>query len=310
MDLTRFFRHAVGPPDRTLIWGASMGDLITLGLIEKRPHLFDGAVSLCAPAAGTALEFDRRLDFAVAYDVAFGWPPAWGPLDNPTYPLDFFAEVLPLMIPHVGADQFGKWEFIRLIARYPIETFYNAAAHNRFHDMYFATVARAELNHQAGGRASQNLDHDYSLSDADKAYLAGLGIDADAMLAAMNERSIYAADHRARRWAERWVTPKGDLDRPVITVHNILDGLVSVDNESVYGAMVAAEHDGDLLVQTYTNGLGHCALTSTQMLMVIGAMESWLDTGIAPDASFFPVEEGFNPSYVPPPWPYDLDNRR
>jgi len=33
-------------------------------------------------------------------------------------------------------------------------------------------------------------------------------------------------------------------------------------------------------------------------------MERWLNTGVRPDASFFPEDKGFDNKFVPPPWPY------
>jgi len=50
---------------------------------------------------------------------------------------------------------------------------------------------------------TQNLDHVYTLTDADKAYLASLGMtNADELLAQMNARTNIEADHAARVRAE------------------------------------------------------------------------------------------------------------
>ena len=56
--LTGAFGDMVGRPVRTIIWGKSLGGLIALGLIEKFPGLYDGAVALCAAGAGTPRRFD------------------------------------------------------------------------------------------------------------------------------------------------------------------------------------------------------------------------------------------------------------
>jgi hypothetical protein len=65
-----------------------------------------------------------------------------------------------------------------------------------------------------------------------------------------------------------------------------------------------------MLVQVYTDGLGHCFFTPQQMVAVFVAMEGWLDTGTPPDpadAALFPPSVGFLPTYQPPPWPQPLD---
>jgi hypothetical protein len=33
-------------------------------------------------------------------------------------------------------------------------------------------------------------------------------------------------------------------------------------------------------------------------------MERWLDSGVRPDASFFPEDKAFDDKFVPPSWPY------
>jgi pimeloyl-ACP methyl ester carboxylesterase len=76
--LTSAFRDMVGRPKRTIMWGKSMGGLVTIAMIEKFPGLFDGAVALCPPAAGTPRVFDQKIGVTLAYAVAFGWNDQWG----------------------------------------------------------------------------------------------------------------------------------------------------------------------------------------------------------------------------------------
>jgi len=37
-------------------------------------------------------------------------------------------------------------------------------------------------------------------------------------------------------------------------------------------------------------------------MTALAAMNSWLDTGVPPDASFFPAAKGFNPGFIPGRW--------
>ena len=68
---------------------------MTLGMIEKFPGHYDGAVALCAPASGTPRRFDQALDIALAYAVAFGWKPEWGTPGDLRDDLNFNTDVLP-----------------------------------------------------------------------------------------------------------------------------------------------------------------------------------------------------------------------
>ena len=59
-----------------------MGGDIALKSIELWPDLYDGIIPIGATGGGALKQFDKELDFAVAYDAAFGWPETWGELGN------------------------------------------------------------------------------------------------------------------------------------------------------------------------------------------------------------------------------------
>ena len=310
--LTGAFKEIVGRPLRTIIWGKSLGGLIALGLIEKFPGLYDGAVALCAAGAGTPRRFDHFLDITLAYAVAFGWAAEWGSPGDLRDDLNYMTDVLP-HVPAVAAN-FGRWEFIRLVNRLPNDSYYvnPVGLPERGQNLYFAFAVRAELERRAGGPVAENVGRVYTLSDDDKAYLAGLGVDADALLAEMNAMTNITADPNARNYAAHYFDPSGDIRRPVLTVHTTGDALAPPNHESAYCTTVGQMGNGDLLIQQFTAGYrtasgtavnGHCTFTSAQNIAGIDAMVSWLDTGNRPE-ELFPATLGFLPGYVPPPWPW------
>jgi pimeloyl-ACP methyl ester carboxylesterase len=311
--LTGAFRETFGRPLRTILWGKSLGGLIALGLIEKFPGLYDGAVALCAAGAGTPRRFDLFLDITLAYKAAFGWVPEWGSPGDLRDDLDYMTDVRPY-VPAQNPGNLGLWEFIRLVNRLPRDSYYFSPTGlpERVQNLYFALAVRAELERRAGGPVAENIGREYTLSDADKAYLAGLGVDADALLAEMNRWTNITSDRNARNYAAHYVDPSGDIRRPVLTVHTTGDALAPFNHESAYFASVGHMGNGDLLMQQFTAGYrtpggavvnGHCTFTSAQNVAGIDAMVSWLDTGDRPEA-FFPASLGFVPGLVPPPWPW------
>jgi hypothetical protein len=263
-------------------------------------------VNVCGVMAGTPLFFDRALDYAVAYDAAFGWPAAWGTPGDLDDDLDFVGDVAPTYLGHLfnPADR-GRFEFIRLVAGLPQPGFYDGPR-MAITNMVFTTEARAQMERKLGGPGSQNLDHTYRLSSADTAYLATLGVDADALLAQMNAHAIYPAATAPRNYAEHWASFDGNTTKPILTMHAIYDGLATVDNEAVYAAINHAAGKDALLRQVFTNGVGHCTFTPGQYLSAIAAMDSWLDTGIRPGADAFPTSQGFVHDFQPPPWPQPI----
>jgi pimeloyl-ACP methyl ester carboxylesterase len=54
----RLLRQKVGQPDRTYVWGESLGGLVTEMLAEKHPDWIAGAAPLCGVLGGTNLNFD------------------------------------------------------------------------------------------------------------------------------------------------------------------------------------------------------------------------------------------------------------
>ena len=300
--LTSLFRDTVGRPAQTIIWGKSMGGLMAIELVEKFPGLFDGAVSVCSPAAGTPRRFDLALDIALAYAVAFGWPDSWGTPGDIRDNVNWSTEVLPHIAPRLVPAQTGRWEFIRLVTGMPLDVAGSYYAGNlRVMNMAFAIPVRAELEQRAGGPVAQNIGRLYTLTAQEVTYLQGLGVDALGLLAQMNMQTNFVAKSNARNYAEHYVEPSGGTRRPVLTMHVIDDALAVPNHAAAYAAAVDQAGNNDLLVQAFTNGVGHCAFTTEQDVAGVGAMASWLQTGVRPGASWF-TAPGFVPGYVPPPW--------
>jgi hypothetical protein len=171
-------------------------------------------------------------------------------------------------------------------------------------NLIFATWARATNEGFAAGPFAQNLDHRYTLKPEEKTYLAGLGVNADDLLAKMNAHRNISAAACSRDYVERFGGLRGMLRRPVLTLHTTMDNLADVSQESAYRAQVSWWGLQDRLVQVYVKSAGHCVFTSAQLLAALEAMEHWLDSGERPGTAMFPETAGFENSFVPPAWPY------
>jgi hypothetical protein len=88
----------------------------------------------------------------------------------------------------------------------------------------------------------------------------------------------------------------------VLTLHTIIDPLVTVSQEREYAETVAAAGRTRFLYQAYTNGNGHCNFTGEQLLISVNAINDWVKNRNKPTAANFPTALGFLPdSFVPPP---------
>jgi hypothetical protein len=280
--------------------------------MERFGGVYDGALCLCAAGAGSIRLWDSGTALYLAYDVVFGVPPSWGTVGEVRNDIDFDTEVLAKLAPELSnIANFPKFEFIRLVAQNPGRgltpppppAFYPVWV---LTDMFFLTEARSELQRRAGGPYVQNVDQSYSLTTAERTYLTSIGVPSpviDAWLAQMNARTNIVAPPAPRNYVEHLATFSGKIKNPVLTVHTKIDPLVIVANESAYKETVNAAGRSDQLFQTFTNGVGHCNLTGPQILTAVGAIDSWVRTGVKPTAASFPAALGFDSTFVPPPFP-------
>jgi hypothetical protein len=310
-NLAVFFRDNVAQPQRTILVAASFGTLIGFKSMEQFGGIYDGALCLCSAGAGATRVWDSSVPIYLAYDVIFGIPASWGTVGEVRNDIDFDTEVFAKLAPELSnIANFPKFEFIRLVAKIPGRglvpppppAFYPGWA---LTDFFFVTEARAELQRRAGGPFVQNIDQNYELLPAEKAYLAGIGLPTpvvDAWLAQMNARRDITADPSARNYVRSNTDFNGKIRHPILNMHTIIDPLLPVANESAYAELIASQGREDLLFQTYTTGVGHCNFTGPQILTAIGAIDLWVRTGVRPTNAQFPAPLGFNQAFVPPPF--------
>jgi hypothetical protein len=305
--LVTYFRENITMPKNTILWGGSGGTVIVLKTAERNGGAFDGYLTTAGVGAGTSRIWDQALVLRLAYDVAFGMPGSWGTPGDVRDDLDYETEVMPVVLAQIADPaNFALFEFIRLVTGLPGSGItpppglYPTALLDVFAT---ATEAQAELERRAGGPVTQNVTHTYGLTFEENAYLASLGLDASPLLDAMNARRNFAADPEPRNYLEHFADYSGSIKRPVLTLHTFLDPLVVVANERAYRDTVATARRSDLLFQTYTTGVGHAALTLTQLITAVDAIDSWAGSGTPPSASTFPGGLGFLQNFVPPAWP-------
>lgn len=310
-NLAIYFRLRAGHPQRTILWGFSMGSVIAFESMERYGFLYDGALAGCAVGAGASQSWDSAGDLALAYDRLFGLPSTWGTPGNMRDDLDFETEVQPKLIAEVSNPaNFPKFEFIRLVTGTPGRGL-NPPAPPAFYpgwvftDMFFTTEARAELERRARGPVVQNLNRNYNLTAAEKAYLGGLGVPApviDGWLAALNAGRTFSAPFYSRFYLKQNADYTGRIDGPVLTLHTLYDPLVTVSQEREYAQTVEQARRGRYLYQAYTNGNGHCNFTGEQLVASVNSIDNWVRTRTRPTAANFPAALGFLPdSFVPPP---------
>jgi len=309
LALTNFFNGAVGNPRRVIVWGNSLGARIALKLVEKYPGIYQGAIANCSPGAGSPENMDAGLAVSLAYAAAFGWQDEkWGPVGNLRDDLNFSRDVYPFLAWPSTPSVKNRWEFVRLVMQLPPQAFWRPDPQLGMPfwllQVWKGIAQRAAAEVRNGGPVAENVAIQYSLKPEDQIYLASLGVDADSLLAYMNARTNITADIAARNHAAHWGAFSGSIQRPVLTLHSVFDGLMPVANESYYRGLVEAAGSGEKLVQAYVGTIGHCSFRAHQYTALGAAMACWLEPGRRPDASLLPPALGFDLAYVPPAWPF------
>ncbi|NOT49637.1 MAG: hypothetical protein HOP17_18075 [Acidobacteria bacterium] len=309
-DLAVYFRDNIGRPDRTLLWAFSMGTVIAFDSMERFGGIYDGAMCGCAVGAGATQSWDSAGDLALAYATVFGMPSAWGTYGDVRDDLDFDTEVLAKLLPELSsATNFPRFEFLRLVTGTPGRGIQPPAPPNFYPnwvltDMFFSMEARAELERRANGPIVQNIDRKYSLTPQERAYLNAIGVISpviDAWLINMNANRVVEAPMFSRNYVARYANYSGRIKHPMLTMHTIIDPLVTVSQEYEYRQTVEAAGREKALYQVYTNGNGHCAFTGPQLLTAVSALDNWVRTQTKPTAASFPEAFGFDNRFEPPP---------
>lgn len=275
-DLNALVRHFktkelpnAGLLEKVLIVGASEGGLITTMMVEKYPGIYDGGLAMCGPLGGLPAHIQYLGDFRVVFDVFFPQVFRVPPPSPPYPPLPAFG------MADVPEDAYEHWDLYKdvlipgaMLADPPefkvIEQFFDAIPKAPYVEgdleknvataiqvLYYNIVGTPDMIATARGMPYDNLDTVYGEGDV-----------------ALNEAvERIDSDGRARAYVRRAYQPNGELEVPLVTLHNTLDPAVPYWHEAAYGALAGPS---GLFVPITIPGYGHCEFTPEQ---VLGAFE-------------------------------------
>ena len=309
--LLDYFDQHIGRPKRVIAIGASLGGIITAGLVQTYPDRFAGAIPLCGVLAGGVATWNTGLDAAYAFKTLFA-PQSQLQLVHITNP-DANKQLAASLVANAtntpaGVARMGLVSALADLPGWFSPTEAEPAANNYAAqataqtqwesrtDFPFAFAYRAELEQRAGGNPSWNIGVDYRHQLAispDRAEVvtlyraAGLNLDAD--LATLNAGATIKPDAGAVAYLDRYIGFDGNITVPVLTLHTTADGLVVPQEETAYADVVRAAGKQDLLRQVFVRRAGHCAFTSAEVIAVIKQMLHRLDAGKWEDTSLQPA---------------------
>ncbi len=275
---------------RAYIAGASMGGDITVGLIEKYPNAFAGALPYCGVVAGWEEEQRYLADFRVVYDfftqgTSYALPGAGAALTpNPDLTVQAVQTSVAGLFTAAAKDLSGPAaQLIGAVAAFtganpdPV-SFITALAGN--------TYGLTDYLQTAGGNGYGNLGKVYASADPRFAPLAA-GLNAGV------ER--LNADPAAATYSNKFFTPRGIFKSKVLSVHNTIDPLVPFEFEAQYRAIAQAASNSDNLVQQIvdpkpvnpadpaTGGPTHCYFSPQELGFAWNELRAWVENGAQPE---------------------------
>jgi pimeloyl-ACP methyl ester carboxylesterase len=300
------FQSAVGTPTATIAWGHSLGGMITAGLVQEYPGRFNAALPMCGVVAGGVGLWNEALDGAFAFNTLL----AGGSLEvvditNPT--LNYITSEGIIAAAQTTAQGQARIALVAALADMPgwfdpaslepSPTDYATQEFSQAEWLYYVDFGfmfyyRAELEARAGGNPSFNtgvnyetqLKHSADYAEVQALYAAaGLSLNAD--LATLKKASRVAADPAALTYLSNNIIYNGELTVPVLTLHTIGDGLVPVEDERAYKAVVSEANDSALLRQTFVRRAGHCEFSPAETITAMQTLQLRLAAGKWKDVS-------------------------
>jgi pimeloyl-ACP methyl ester carboxylesterase len=293
------FDQAFGKPRTTIAWGHSLGGIITAGLIQDYPNLFNAALPMCGVLSGGVATWNTALDAAFAFQQLLAPAIQVVNISDPVGNLTAgetaaaTAQMTPqgrarLALVAALGDTPG---WFTPLSPEPAATDYPAQEQNQFLwdsqiTFPFVLAFRQELEARAGGNVSWNTGVNYFTDLAKSADLrevvalykaAGLSLTKD--LQTLNSAPRISAKPSAVAYLAKNIAFNGDISIPVLSMHTTGDGLVVPENEQAYKSVVDRDGNGNLLRQIFVNRAGHCAFTPAETITAAQTLLNRLSTG-------------------------------
>ena len=291
--LAKRFNGIVGKPNRIYMTGASMGGHITAVSIEQYKKTYDAALPVCGVLGDYAL-FDYFLDFnATAQQLGTGASQS---------PVDDAAEYIGVTVPAIKAGLEavpGTW---------PFTLNEDGQNHKSLTELRSGGVrpnfeeAYGFWNSIPAATGPGNFLFELALGDGTLPRAPGNAVDnigvvyqfdTDPTLTpdeqALNDEIVRVAADPQTFASGLAQVPRitGDIDVPVLTLHNLGDLFVPVLNQVEYVDRVAENGKSDMLVQRAIRGVLHCDFTPAEFSSAFLDLVNWVENGVKPGGDDF-----------------------
>jgi pimeloyl-ACP methyl ester carboxylesterase len=292
------FDEAYGKPSTTIAWGHSLGGIITAGLIQDYPNLFQAALPMCGVLSGGVATWNTALDAEFAFQQLIDPSIQVVNITDPSNLTNAETAVAAAQRSPQGQARLALVAalgdtpgWFTPLSPEPAANDYAAQEANQYLwdtevTFPFVFALRAELEARAGGNVSWNTGVNYFTDLAKSADLkevvalyktAGLRLTKD--LQTLNSAPRISAKPSAVAYLAKYISFNGEISVPVLSMHTTGDGLVVPENEQAYRSVVDRDGNGNLLRQIFVARAGHCAFTPAETITAAQTLLNRLSTG-------------------------------
>ncbi len=280
-------------PAHSYLAGYSLGALAALDLAEQYPDQYSGLLAMCGMVGGSMTELQYVGDVRVLFDYFYPGVLPGNVITPPETPLTQ-NEVAGLVIAAISANPLGMYA-IASTAQTPLayppggnlmnpaDPTFQALVQSLIAALYYDVIGSPDLLGRTHGHSPYaNRGRVYSvgtLAIPQQPYATIL----TNMIAAANAGvARYDMPPDATNYLSKYYTPTGNLQFPVVTVHNAWDYLVPVFNEAVFAGIVDGAGKSDMLLQRTVYNYGHCQFDTPLVVSSFQTLVDWVTTGIKP----------------------------
>ncbi|MBC7791899.1 MAG: hypothetical protein H7Z74_18285 [Anaerolineae bacterium] len=286
-------------PERSYLAGYSLGALIALELAEKHPNQYDGVLAMCGTVGGTPRELQYVGDVRALFDAYYPGALPGNVISVPTPPptLDEVKAIVIRAItptpanPQAPLGMYAIASTAQTPLAYapigslgdPTSTAFQSLVGSLITALYYQLLGTPDVVDRTHGQSPyDNRNTVYTMGAA----AIPPGIPAaliHSMIAASNQRvARYDITPAAQNYLEKYYVPTGNLQIPVVSVHNFWDPLVPFFHEPALAQAAASAGASGMLLQRGIPNYGHCNFSTPLVVSSFQTLTGWVRTGIKP----------------------------
>lgn len=285
-QLRGIFASQFGQPEQTLLMGHSLGGLIALGLAERFPQHYDGALVMCGITGGSRETVDYIGNVRVLFDFFYpnvlpgdllSMPSGTRPVEDVIGPAT--GAMTASLAQGSTESLHGAFAMAAIMEGLgtPMPIIRNAGQQVLVQTLVGSIVYA--LGFHARG-FEDLIDRTHGRSPFDNTTTVYTGALPPQLLAAVNAGvDRFATTPDAQNYLAKYYEPTGELQIPLVTLNNPFDPIAAPFHADRYRSDVENSGRSDLLVERMTAnpfGYGHCAISVDDTMAAFADLASRL----------------------------------